>query len=117
MIAPSAERKLYNGTLRILPFEEIESKIRDGDYQSHSFPRGFMITQISDYDNERVLDVVFLLGERFDDWKHEALERLIEFGRSHGCNAVEAISRLGLEPALKPLGFRRKRVLLRKEIT
>jgi hypothetical protein len=115
--SPSAYRKLANGSLRILPFAEIDAKVRSGAYQYHPFPRGFVLTQVTQYDSERVLDVVLLWGDQFDAWKADVVNHLIEFGRANGCAAVEAIARLGLGKTLKPLGWRRKKILLRKEIT
>lgn len=113
---PSASRKVKNGSLRILPFEEIDRKVRSGDYQIHPFGSFFVITQIMVYDNETVLEVVLLLGDDFLSKKEEVVSHLVRFGKEHGCRAVEAISRLGLEKTLKPLGWKRKRILLRKEI-
>lgn len=113
---PSAKRKLSSGALRILPFEEIDRKVRSGEYQFHNFGSCFVITQITDYSTESVLEVVLLFGDQFLEKKEAVVEHLIEFGRSNGCKAVEALSRLGLESTLKPLGWKRKKVLLRREI-
>jgi hypothetical protein len=63
------------------------------------------------------LDVVLLVGEGFPEKKSEVLEHLADFARTHGCKAIEAISRKGLGPTLKPLGFKTARLLLRKELT
>ena len=111
-----ATRKLESGSLRILPPEEIDRKVRSGAYQYHPFGSCFVITQITDYGTEKVLEVVLLLGDQFLEKKEAVVEHLAEFGRSNGCKAVEALSRLGLEPTLKPLGWRRKKVLLRMDI-
>jgi hypothetical protein len=62
------------------------------------------------------LDVVLLIGEGFPEKKTEVVEHLADFARTHGCKAIEALSRRGLEPTLKPLGFKNKKVLLRKDI-
>jgi hypothetical protein len=115
-LKPSAIRKLRNGSLRILPFEEIDRKVKAGLYQLHAFGTCFVITQIMEYDNEAVLEVVLLYGEGFLEKKEEIVEGLRKFGMGHGCKAIEALSRPGLEPALKALGFRRTKVLLRKYI-
>ena len=112
----SAVRKVESGSLRILPFEEIDRKVRSGSYQFHPFGPCFVITQITDYGTEKVLEVVLLLGDQFLERKEAVVEHLVKFGRTNGCKAVEALSRLGLEPTLKPLGWKRKKVLLRKEI-
>src|SRR5262245_28613653 len=116
LVRESALRKLGNGSLRILPFSEIDNRVRSGAYQFHDFGTFWIWTQISVYDTEKVLDVVLLLGEGFPERKGDALERLAAYGRKCGCNAIEAISRRGLEPTLKPLGFRKTRVLLRKDL-
>lgn len=91
-------------------------KVEKGEYQLHRFDGFGVYTQVTDYDNERVLEVVLLIGEGFPEKKKEVVDHLVEFGRKHGCKAVEALSRLGLEPTLKPLGFKRKKVLLRRDI-
>lgn len=115
-IRPSALRKLRNGYLRILPFEEIDRKVMVGEYQFHDFKTCWVWTQITDYGHESVLDVVLLLGDDFISKKEEVVNHLVKFGKEHGCKAVEALSRLGLEPTLKPLGWKRKKILLRREI-
>jgi Ni,Fe-hydrogenase maturation factor len=115
-LRPSAVRKLRNGSLRILPFEEIDRKIRSGLYQLHAFGTCFVITQIMEYDTEAVLEVVLLYGEGFLDKREEIVEGLKKFGREHGCKAIEALSRRGLGVALKPLGFKTKKILLRTDI-
>jgi hypothetical protein len=115
-LKPSAVRKLRNGSLRILPFEEIDRKVKAGLYQLHAFGTCFVITQIMEYDNEAVLEVVLLYGEGFLEKKEEVVEGLRKFGRGHGCKAIEALSRPGLESVLKPLGWRKKKILLRNEI-
>jgi hypothetical protein len=112
----SAVRKFRNGSLRTLPFSEIDKKVREGLYQFHEFGTCFVITQIMVYDNETVLEVVLLYGEGFPERKAEVVEGLKKFGKEQGCKAIEALSRRGLGPALKPLGFRTTRVLLRTEI-
>jgi hypothetical protein len=115
-LRPSALRKVKNGSLRILPFEEIDKKIKAGEYQYHDFQTFGVLTQVTDYGTEKVLDVVLLLGDGFLEKKSEVVAHLVSFGKEHGCKAVEALSRLGLEPTLKPLGFRRTKILLRREI-
>jgi hypothetical protein len=112
----SAKRKLQNGSLRILPFEEISRKVLNGEYQHHDFGSCFVITQITDYGTEKVLEVVLLFGEGFLEIKESVVDALKKFGREHGCKAIEALSRPGLEPTLKTLGWKKKKVLLRTQI-
>jgi hypothetical protein len=113
---PSAYRKWKSGRLRILPLEEFGKKLESGAYQEHQFEGFAVYTQIIDYGYERVLDVVLLIGEGFPEQKDAVCERLVSFGKENGCRAVEEFGRLGLEPMLFQLGFRRKKSQLRKEI-
>jgi len=115
-LKPSALRKVASGKLRILPFEEIDKKVRSGEYQYHNFGTCHVFTQITDYSYEKVLEVVLLLGEGFLEKKEEVVAHLVSFAKQHGCKAVEALSRLGLHPTLRPLGFKQKKILLRKDV-
>jgi hypothetical protein len=116
VIAPSARRKVESGRLRILPFPEITAKIERGEYQKHAFPKGFVITQVMQYEREKVLEVVLLVGERWEEWKSGCVAHLRMYAKEHGCTAIEALSRCGLRVSLKDLGFKTKKVLLRLEV-
>ena len=103
-------------SVRFPPHEEVDRKLRSGEWQIHKFPKGFILTEIKQYPKERVLLVHVLVGSGFDEWIDEAWERLKAFGREHGCGAVEAMVRLGLIKKLKPLGFKTTRAELRAKI-
>jgi hypothetical protein len=105
-----------NRNIRLLSLNEADEKIRRGDWQAHKFQHGFILTEIKQFPNERVLLVWVLSGEKFDEWKDEAFIRLKAFGKEHGCKAIEAQVRLGLVKKLKPLGFKTTRAELRAEI-
>jgi hypothetical protein len=113
---PSAYRKLASGRLRILPVAGFAEKLASGDYQEHRFEGFAVYTQITDYNYEKVLDVVLLIGEGFPQQKEAVVSHLVSFGKKHGCKAVEALSRRGLAPMLFQLGFKSKKVQLRKDI-
>jgi hypothetical protein len=115
-LKPSASRKLTSGKLRILPIDEFTVKLQKGEYQEHLFDGFAVYTQITDYGYEKVVDVVLLVGEGFPEKKEEVCERLADFARTHGCVAIEALSRKGLGPTLKDVGFRTTKVLLRKDL-
>ena len=95
---------------------EFAVKLEKGEYQEHRFEGFAVYTQITDYGYEKVLEVVLLIGEGFPQQKEAVVTHLASFGRAHGCAAVEALARKGLEPALAPLGFKNKKVQLRKDI-
>lgn len=92
--------------------------ILEGKAQLHSFPMGFAITEVREYTHptEKVLNVLILGGERFDEWKEVAHNKLKEFARVNGCLAIEFACRLGLFEKIKDLGYSRKRVLARYEM-
>jgi len=115
-VKPSALTQLASGKLGVRPVEEIDKEVRSGEYQYHNFGTCHVFTRIANYDYEKVLEVVLLLGDGFLEIKEEVVAHLVSFGKKHGCKAVEAWSRLGLEPTLRPLGWKKKKVLLRKEI-
>jgi hypothetical protein len=96
--------------------EELTARIKCGEMQLHKFPLGFVVTEIKQFPEERVLIVQLLGGRDFALWAEEVVSHLRAFAKAHGCVAVEALSRLGLEKHLKPLGYKRKRVLLRDEL-
>ena len=102
--------------VRTLSQSETEEKLKRGEWQIHKFPLGFLITEIKQYRDERILTVQLVSGERLDEWKQEAHKRLRAFAVEHQCKAIEALCRLGLEKKLAPLGYRKTRVLLRAEI-
>lgn len=97
-------------------FEDYKSKVDAGVYQLHRFPLGEVITEILERNGERVLMIHLLAGEKLESWKSILHDRLYKFATENRCNAVEAMCRLGLEPALIPMGFKRERVLLRREL-
>ena len=104
------------GRIRSVSFEEAERKISLGEWQAHKFNLGVVITEIKQYETERILTVQLLGGEKFDEWKAEANEHLKKFGKLHGCVAIEALCRLGLEKKLAPIGWKRRRVQMRIEL-
>jgi hypothetical protein len=97
-------------------WDQYREKIESGEWQLHKFPKGFLITEVVQWAEEKVLLVQLAGGEQFDAWKEEAQERLIKFGREQGCTALEAACRVGMFKKIKPLGWRLWHVIARKEI-
>lgn len=97
---------------------DYQRKISEGKAQFHNFGLGFAITEVVEYNHphERVLTVLLLGGEKFEEWKAEADLKLVSFARVNGCEAIEFACRLGLEKKIKGLGYRRHRVLMRKDL-
>lgn len=100
-----------------MSLQDMTDRIKRGELQIHKFAHGFFVTEIKDYPEERVLVVQLLSGARGHkrEWVAEGVEHLRRFAKENNCAAVEATCRLGLEPLLKPFGWKRTRVLLRME--
>jgi hypothetical protein len=97
-------------------WDEYRKKIESGEWQLHQFPKGFVITEGVKFAEETVLTVHLAGGEQLDAWKTEANETLKQFGREQGCQALEAVCRIGLAAKLKPLGWRHYRTVMRLEL-
>lgn len=96
--------------------EACEEKLKSGEWQIHKFPRGFLITEVQQYPEERVLFIHLLSGEDFDNWKWWAHDTLRDFAKKMNCSGIECAARLGLEKKLKTLNYNKKKVLLRHTI-
>jgi len=103
--------------LRLPSLVELEAKIQAGEYQLHAFDLGIVISELKQYDGERVLVAHLLSGERFDEWKEECVERLREFAAKHECSAIEALCRPALARTLKRIGWRTRNVQVRLSLT
>lgn len=98
--------------------DDYQRMVEAGQAQAHEFADGFAITQVVEYKvpHERVLNVLLLGGKRFDEWKGEADEKLVDFARVNGCSAIEFACRLGLAKKIADLGYTEHRKLMRKEL-
>lgn len=63
-----------------------------------------------------VLTILYMAGERLKRWVG-FLPILEDFAREHGCVALDAWCRSGLEDPLKGHGWRRRAVLMTKDLT
>lgn len=99
--------------LRLPSLQEVEDKVRSGDWQMHNFPLGVAISEIRKYGDEQVLTVHLLAGERFNEWKEGCVQRLQEFAKEHDCGAIEALCRPGLAAILKDMGWKTRMVEVR----
>ena len=97
-------------------WDEYKKKIESGEWQLHAFDKGFAVTEIKQYVEEKICLVHLLGGEKFEEWKLQANNRLINFGREQGCKALEAVCRIGLAHKLKPIGWKQHRVMMRYEL-
>lgn len=99
-----------------LTWPEYQSRIESGTYQFHAFGKGFAITEILDFVEERVCIVHLVGGEDVKEWQTEAERKLIEFAKKHHCAAIEALCRPGMQRLVKRMGWKETRVEMRREI-
>jgi hypothetical protein len=73
------------------------------------------VTEIAQYPRMRMLRIVALSGEDIQVWKHfdAYLER---YAFLQGCKMLEGLTRLGMEKVAKEFGWRRRFVVLRKQV-
>jgi hypothetical protein len=90
--------------------DEIICGIRNGEFQLFRYPKGVVVTQITDHNR---LLVFLLSGEDMDSWKKQATEDLRAFAQSLDIEIVEAYCRPGLKKVLKDLGWIEEQVVLR----
>lgn len=79
-------------------------------------PIGFAATEVVRYPRMSCLRVTVLQGPPFDRWKDRALEVFQEFAASQGLDNIEVVGRLGWERKLRDMGFRKRYVVLTKEV-
>jgi len=99
-----------------LSYNEITDGLRKGEMQLHKFPLGCIITEIKQLPDERILHVVWLEGNKFNEWMDEAFDRLKEFCRLHSCTAIEAHCRPGLASLIRSRGFRTLKITTRVDL-
>lgn len=99
-----------------MTFDEINECLKSGEMQLHQFPQGFIVTEIKQLAEERVLNVVWLSGRNFPEWMDGAQKMIKNFARAHKCVAIEAACRPGLAASLKQLGYRTIKRLVRAEV-
>jgi hypothetical protein len=96
----------------ITPVELLDG-IVTGRFQLFRYPKGCVVTKITEHFGRRRLLVFLLSGEDFQEWKHRTTADLKAFARLHGIQVIDAYARLGLEKVLKSEGWRKEQVVLR----
>lgn len=94
--------------------EEVLEGIRLGAYQLFRYPKGIVVTKITNFSSQRRLLVFLLAGSHFDEWKNRANADLAKFADEMGIEVIEAYARPGLEKALRDIGWKKEQVVLRR---
>lgn len=95
---------------------EVTARLESGQMQILKFEHGFILTEIRQFEDEKVLHVYWLGGVRFAEWAVEAVAALRKLGSYTGCSAIEAHCRPGLARMLKAHAFKTQKITIRAEI-
>ena len=68
--------------------------------------KGITTTKIAHYPRKTCLDMIFLGGEDFFEWKDAMLEVLQRWARDCGCDAIESWGRPGFTRVFKDDGYK-----------
>jgi len=79
--------------------EDIENALESGEMQSHSVNNAWVITQVVDYPNKRVLDVMYVVGTLESALETE--KTVVEWAKSIGVDRMTAIGREGWDSLLE----------------
>lgn len=77
--------------------------------------KGCFVTQVLNYPQFPILLVLLLASNNFN-WRDEADELLIKFGKDKGCKYLEFFGRKGWGKYLKDIGYKEQTRMFSKEI-
>jgi hypothetical protein len=66
---------------------------------------GITVTRFWQYPRKKCLDVMFLGGENWDEWKNIMFDTLHRWAHDSGCAAIEASGRVGFARVFKSRGY------------
>lgn len=69
---------------------------------------GFVVTEVYQYPQMKVLTMHFTGGEKLPLWKKPMLQILQQFGKDNGCKLIESYGRPGWEKVFKDDGFKQR---------
>lgn len=67
--------------------------------------KGITVTRFWEYPRKRCLDVVFLGGEDWDEWKDAMFDIIQRWASESGCDVIESSGRPGFARAFKDRGY------------
>jgi hypothetical protein len=66
---------------------------------------GITVTRLWQYPRKKCLDVMFLGGENWDEWKDIVFDTMQRWAYDSGCAAIEASGRVGFARVFKDRGY------------
>jgi len=74
--------------------------------------KGGMVLEVNDFPTKKVVFVVMLLGENFEEWVDEMEAQLKNYRDINGADCIEASCRKGLVKKLMKRGWKQKAVIM-----
>jgi hypothetical protein len=94
-------------------FEEIMDGIETGKFQSFAHGDTWVVTRVYDYPRTRILDVLFIVGNREDFVPLD--DAVTEFAQKIGADRITATARRGFEDYML-YGWKKTAVVYQKEL-
>ncbi len=85
--------------------DDVYAAINDQTMQLWAGELYVVLTQIISYPQFKTLHLFFVAGDRIDVWEATALDFLVDFARSKGCERITAHGRDGWKTRMKKCGF------------
>lgn len=116
-ISPLAEKGLAQIREDELTAEDIRQRVADGRYvlwvaHDNETVAGAVIFNVIERRRGRVLFIVLVAGRRFNEWAPTMQERLQDVMGMTGAVRMESHSRIGMEPWMNKLGWRKRAVVM-----
>lgn len=83
---------------------DVLERVQSGDMQSFSINNSWVVTQVIDFPQRKIIDIVFAMGKLAEVESLEA--QIIEFGRKHGASLIITNGRKGWHKSANRHGWR-----------
>lgn len=107
---PMIKKAVERVEARLSTFDVFEA-ITANQYQlwlvaKHETPIAAFVTNIQQHPKTRGINMPYLGGEEIDLWYHDALAKVEQFGRDHGCTIAEFNGRPGWKRLMESSGYK-----------
>lgn len=75
----------------------------------------FVLTHIVIYPNHKICEIFMCGGSNLDNWL-DYMSNIEEWAKSIGCKYISLQGRFGWERKLSPIGFKKTKIIMQKEL-